>query len=124
MELIIDPPGKTLRLIAVCAPQAVGKTRLSIYTLRSFARLPVLDPIFRRMNARIAFEDKAIVESASPSEVPRPQFERSVPTDRPTLAFRKLWFDRIKGSSAVPPMLRQTASELSAPELPAPEWAG
>ncbi|MGN6421911.1 MAG: Rieske 2Fe-2S domain-containing protein [Asticcacaulis sp.] len=100
MELIIDPPGKCLRLMAVCTPEAAGKTRLSIYTLRSFARLPVLDPVFRRLNTRIALEDKAIVESSLPSEAPPAHEERSVRTDRPTLAFRKIWFDRLKGSSA------------------------
>jgi len=99
MELEIDPQGRTLRLIAVCNPQATGRTRLTIYTARSFARWPIMDPLFARANARIAAEDRAIVESSDPSEVPAAAEENSVATDAPTLAFRKIWFNRIKGSS-------------------------
>lgn len=98
MELEIDPGGRTLRLVAVCNPADSGRTRLTIYTLRNFARARVLDPLFARANARIAAEDRAIVESSLPAEVPPPGEERSVATDAPTLAFRKIWLTRIKGS--------------------------
>ncbi|MEO6215713.1 MAG: aromatic ring-hydroxylating dioxygenase subunit alpha [Sphingomonas sp.] len=98
MELEIDPGGRTLRLVAVCNPAASGRTRLTIYTLRNFARSRLFDPLFARANARIAAEDRAIVESSLPAEVPPPGEERSVATDAPTLAFRKIWLARIKGS--------------------------
>jgi len=103
MELIIDPPGKTFRLLAVCTPQTLSTTCLTIYTIRNFAKFSWLDPVFRRLNRRIALEDKAIVESSQPSEVPRPAEECSVRTDRPTLAFRKIYFDQIKGSRSIRP---------------------
>lgn len=102
MELFIDPPGKLLRMMALCIPEKEGQTRLTIITLRDFARWPLLNPIFRRMNRRIALEDQAILESSQPSEVPPAGEEKSVRTDKPTLAFRKLYFERIKGSSAEP----------------------
>lgn len=95
MELAIDPGPRILRLLAVCVPSQPGRTRLTIYTLRSFARWPLLDPLFARINARIAREDRAIVESSLPAQVPPASAERSVATDGPTLAFRKIWFTRI-----------------------------
>jgi len=50
------------------------------------------DPLFVRANARIAHEDKAIVESARPAQVPPAAKEKSVAGDAQALAFRKLWF--------------------------------
>jgi len=100
MELTIDPPGRTLRIIAVCLPVGRQSTRMIFVTVRSFARARFFDPLFRFSNRRIASEDKAIVESSQPVEVPPPGEERSVRTDAPTLAFRKLYFERLKGSTA------------------------
>jgi phenylpropionate dioxygenase-like ring-hydroxylating dioxygenase large terminal subunit len=96
MELSIDPGGRVLRMLAVCMPTQAGRTRLTIYTARNFARARLLDRLFARVNVRIAREDKAIVESALPGEVPPAAEERSVASDAPTLAFRKIWFSRIK----------------------------
>ncbi len=98
MEMIIDPPGRLLRLLAVCTPALHGQTRLTIYTMRNFAKLRLIDPLFGRMNARVAAEDKAIVESSMPNEIPPAGEEVSMATDAPTLAFRKIWFSQIRGS--------------------------
>ncbi len=100
MELTIDPPGKTLRILSVCLPEDAGTTRMIFVSLRSFARTRLLDPFFRHSNRRIAREDQAILESSDPVEVPPAGQERSVRTDGPTLAFRKIWFERLKGSEA------------------------
>lgn len=97
MELLIDPPGKVLRMLAVCLPGEPGRTRLSIYTLRSFARWPLLDAVFNHANRKIAREDQAILESSLPAQVPPAGEEKSVATDAPTLAFRKIWFSAIRG---------------------------
>lgn len=91
MERFIDPPGKLCRLMAVCIPEDEKTTRLLRLTLRSFARSPMLDPVFRWMNRRIAREDQTIVESSLPPEVPAPSEEVSVRTDAPTLAFRRIY---------------------------------
>ena len=100
MELAIDPGGRVMRLMAVCSPAVTGKTRLTIYTLRNFAKPRLLDPLFARANTRIAGEDRAIVESSQPGQVPAAHAEQSVATDAPTLAFRKIWFTRIKDRQA------------------------
>lgn len=97
MELAIDPGGRVMRLLAVCNPAEAGKTRLTILTVRNFARWRLFDPLFSRANAKIAREDQAILESSCPAEVPPAGEERSVATDAPTLAFRKIWFSRIRG---------------------------
>lgn len=102
MELFIDPPRRVFRLMAVCTPEAEGRTRLTLYTFRSFLRAAPFDALFGHFNRRIALEDQKIVESSDPAEVPPAAAERSVRTDQPTLAFRKLYFERIKGSSADP----------------------
>ena len=54
MELFIDPPGRILGLLEVCMPEDCNTTRLTLYTMRNFARLRILDPVFRRMNRAIA----------------------------------------------------------------------
>ncbi|MBO9602667.1 MAG: aromatic ring-hydroxylating dioxygenase subunit alpha [Novosphingobium sp.] len=100
MELFLEIPGRLMHLMAICTPENQDQTRLTIVTLRDFARSKLLDPFFRRSNRRIALEDQAILESSLPAEVPPAGQEKSVRTDRPTLAFRKLYFERIKGSSA------------------------
>ena len=100
MELVIDPPGRTLRIVAVCLPEAANTTRMIFATYPNFARSRLLDPIFRFANRRIAREDQAILESSDPPEMPRAAHEKSVRTDAPTLAFRKLYFERLKGSHA------------------------
>lgn len=96
MELRIDPGRRLLRMLAVCSPAEAGKTRLTLYTLRDFAKWRWFDPLFTRANARIAAEDQAILESSQPVHVPPAGEEKSVATDAPTLAFRKIWFSRIK----------------------------
>ncbi len=95
MELAIDPGGRTLRMFSACIPTGPGHTRLTIYTVRNFARSRLMNRIFARSSNRIAREDKAIVESQRPAAVPPATAEKSVASDAPTLAFRKLWFTRI-----------------------------
>lgn len=102
MELAIDPGGRIMRLLAVCSPADEGRTRLTIFTVRNFARARLLNPLFARTNARIAREDKAIVESAMPAQVPPAADEKSVASDAPTLAFRKIWFNRILPGEGFP----------------------
>jgi hypothetical protein len=100
MELKIDFKGKLFRIIAVCLPEKADTTRMIFVTLRDFAKSRLFNPFFNYSNRRIAREDKAIVESSLPVEIPPPGSEKSVRTDMPTLAFRKLYFERLKGSSA------------------------
>ena len=103
MELFIDPPGKIMHLVAICLPEDEQTTRLSIYTVRNFARARLLDPFFRWTNGKIAREDKAVLETSLPNEVPPAGQEKSVRTDAPTLAFRKIYFEQLRDSKATPP---------------------
>lgn len=103
MELFIDFGGRLFRMMAVCLPVDDRHTQLTIITLRNFARWRGFDWYFRRSNRKIADEDKAVLETSDPPEVPPAGQEKSVRTDKPTLAFRKLYFERFKASSAQPP---------------------
>jgi phenylpropionate dioxygenase-like ring-hydroxylating dioxygenase large terminal subunit len=100
MELKIDFKGKLFRILSVAVPEQANTTRMIFVTMRDFARSRLLNPFFHYSNRRIAREDQPVVESALPAEIPPPAFEKSVRTDMPTLAFRKLYYDRLKGSSA------------------------
>ena len=109
MELFIDPAGRLFRMLAICLPVDENRTRLTIITIRDFARWRGLNWWFRRSNRRIADEDKAILETSQPSEVPPPAQERSVRTDQPTLAFRKFYYERFRESAASPQIARQAS---------------
>ncbi|WP_245300182.1 hypothetical protein [Methylocystis bryophila] len=98
MELTLDPKGRLFRILAVCIPLSERETRLLLVTARSFLRLRLFDPLFGRANRRIAEEDRAIVESSLPPIVPPPEEEKSLPTDAPTLAFRRIYRQRLLGS--------------------------
>lgn len=109
MELFIDPPGKLFRLMVACIPGDESTTRLWLLTMRNFARAPFLDHAFRWMNRRIANEDREIVESSLPPLVPPPSEELSVRTDAPTLAFRRMYRQRLLGGLVESP--RRIAAE-------------
>ena len=100
MALIIPIPGKHLRIHALVVPAEAGQTRLTVVGSRDFARLPLLDPWFAWMNGVIADEDRAVVESSGPTEVPPAASEHSVATDRATLRFRKCYYDVLRDSAA------------------------
>ncbi len=100
MALLLAPPPKLLRIHAFCIPTEPGKTRMLVVSARAFAKLALLDPLFDLGNRKILGQDKAVVESSQPPEVPHPSEEASVATDRPTLAFRRRYFARLKGSNA------------------------
>jgi phenylpropionate dioxygenase-like ring-hydroxylating dioxygenase large terminal subunit len=100
MVLHIPIPGKVFRMHAFCVPIDETKVRMLIVGTRTFAKLSLLNPIFNRTNAKIAEEDRAILESSHPVQVPRASEELSVSTDRATLQFRKYFFDELYDSEA------------------------
>ncbi|MGC8519200.1 MAG: Rieske 2Fe-2S domain-containing protein [Steroidobacteraceae bacterium] len=103
MNLHIPVPGRELTLAVACIPMAERRTKLLLSAARNFARLPLLDGLFNRANRRIAAEDRAIVESSEPPEIPPARADRSVPTDRATLRFRHYYFSALKGSACAAP---------------------
>lgn len=102
MQLWI-PAGKRLfTLMSVCVPVDATTTRMLFVTVRDFLRARVFDRAFHWGNLRIGIEDQPVVESSDPPQVPPPGDERSVRTDEPTLKFRKIYRERLLGSSAGP----------------------
>jgi phenylpropionate dioxygenase-like ring-hydroxylating dioxygenase large terminal subunit len=92
MELDIPIGGKRRSVMHVwCVAEARNKVQMIITTSRNFARWPVLGRLFDQFSRLILLEDRAIVESSQPPEVPEPSEEHSVPTDRATLHFRS-WY--------------------------------
>lgn len=102
MALHIPIPGRHFHMHALCVPEERESVRLLVVGSRDFARSRLLNPFFNSANARVAAEDKAIVESSHPVEIPRPSEEVSVPSDRATLQFRRYYFEVLRGSSAAP----------------------
>ena len=100
MELTLDAKGRLFRILAVCVPLSQNETRLMLVTVRSFWRSRLFDPLFIRANRRIAEEDRALVESSLPPIVPAPEQEKSLATDAPTLAFRRIYRQKLLGSRA------------------------
>lgn len=105
-SMILDtmPEPKMLRVQIYCIPTEPNRTRMLLITVRNFARIPAASVAFDRFNLKVLHQDRAIVESSEPPEVPD-SGERSVPTDRPTLTFRT-WYRRVlKGTSVDDPRL-------------------
>jgi phenylpropionate dioxygenase-like ring-hydroxylating dioxygenase large terminal subunit len=103
MELhILDQPGRFLRNAAYCVPLDAHTTRMIILSAWDFG---IFSPLFRLgqlFNNRVLAEDRAILESSDPPEVPRPSAEQHVPTDTPTLRFRRWYFENLVDRAAAP----------------------
>jgi phenylpropionate dioxygenase-like ring-hydroxylating dioxygenase large terminal subunit len=101
MALLLAPPPKLFRIHAFCVPTERNRTRMLVVMARAFAKSALFNPFFDLTNVKILGQDRAVVESSSPAEVPPPSEEVSVATDRPTLAFRRHYAKHLKGSHAV-----------------------
>lgn len=118
MALHIPIPGRHFHMHALCVPEERESVRLLVVGSRDFARSRLLNPFFNYANARVAAEDKAIVESSRPEEIPRSAEEVSVLTDRATLQFRRYYFEVLRGSSAAPRPRAGTSDDAEPPEAP------
>jgi phenylpropionate dioxygenase-like ring-hydroxylating dioxygenase large terminal subunit len=103
MVLHIPIPGKIFRMHAICVPVNATRVRMIIVGARNFAALSLLNPFFAHSNKVIARQDRAVVESSQPKEVPVASEEVSVRTDKATLQFRKYYQDVLKPSSSPVP---------------------
>lgn len=65
---------------------------------RNILKSRVFDPIFRAVNRRILAEDRAVIATSDPPEVPPPGVEQSVRTDRVTLQFRRYYDQHLRHS--------------------------
>ena len=103
-SMILDtmPAPRIQRVQIFCIPTEPNRTRMLLVTVRNFATNPAAGLVFDKFNLKVLHQDKAIVESSDPVEVPA-SGERSVPTDRPTLAFRTWYLRELKGTSVEAP---------------------
>jgi phenylpropionate dioxygenase-like ring-hydroxylating dioxygenase large terminal subunit len=95
MQLDIPIPGRTWRQHVWCVPQEEHTTRLFLLSARSFLRYNPLGWLMDQFNIYIASEDRGVVQS-TPDRVPPPSEEKSVATDRATLAFRRWYLQRVR----------------------------
>lgn len=102
MLLTIPIPNKTLLMMAVCVPVDDVSTRLLVVSARDFLRPAIFDWFFNRSNRPIVEEDRAIVESSWPAEIPPARDEASVRTDAPTLYFRKRYYAELRARAVTP----------------------
>lgn len=100
MALTIPIPKRHFRIHALVVPAGENQTRLTVVASRSFLRSGIFNPMFRSSSAKIADEDKAVVESSPPGEIPAPGVEPSVKSDRATLQFRKYYHEILRASPA------------------------
>ena len=96
MVLNIPIPKKSLQIHALVIPERAGHTHLIICQSRDFARSVIWNPLFHWMNRRIADEDRDVVESGGSDEIPPAAMERSVPSDKATLQFRKYYHEVLR----------------------------
>jgi phenylpropionate dioxygenase-like ring-hydroxylating dioxygenase large terminal subunit len=114
MVLSILVQAKTLVLINTCIPTSGGRSRLLVTTVRSFLKFRLFDGLFNWSNRRIVREDKAVVESSSPAEIPRGAEEQSTRTDAPTLYFRKRYHAEL--AQAVRPKESASSNDSMQPD--------
>jgi len=114
---------RRMRQHVYCVPVDARTTRMMLVTTRDFGLSWLLRPVFWAIdwsNTWILREDRAVVESSQPPEVPPAADEKSVASDGPTLAFRR-WYlkerERPMHATVPPSALRRAraASRQPAP---------
>ena len=100
MVLRILDDKRKVRMHVFCVPVDEDHTRMIIVAARNFLRSRVVSWFSDLYNKKIVREDRAVVESSYPREVPHPNEEGSVATDGPTLHFRRYYFRELRDSSA------------------------
>jgi phenylpropionate dioxygenase-like ring-hydroxylating dioxygenase large terminal subunit len=119
MELVSNESSSRGLLICIyCVPVAADRTQMILGVGRTFLRNNPLGWISDRISQNILFEDRAVVESSQPSEVPPPGEEVSVANDGPTLHFRHYYYRELRGSSAELSSLRSDQGKLRRDEPP------
>lgn len=103
MVLDVMPEPKVMRVQIFCIPTEPNKVRMLLVTGRNIATNPFASMPFDRFNIHVLHQDRAVVESSDPVEVPEGRLEKSVRTDRPTLMFRTWYLRHLKGTSVDAP---------------------
>lgn len=99
MVLHLQFGSRRMKQHVYCVPVDEKTTRMILITSRDFGLFWMLAPIYWLIdwsNTWILREDKEVVESSQPPEVPPPGDEKSVAIDGPTLAFRRWYLRELK----------------------------
>jgi len=100
MELHLPVPLGERRMHLYCVPLGGNRTRMILVNARNYRRGKLISKLLDRDSGRVLDEDRSIVESAQPPEVPPPGEELSVANDGPTLYFRRYYHRELRGSTA------------------------
>lgn len=100
MELHLPVPLGERRMHIYCVPLGGNRTRMILVNARNYRRGKLMSKLLDRDSSGVLDEDRSIVESAQPPEVPPPGEERSVANDGPTLYFRRYYYRELRGSTA------------------------
>lgn len=114
MSLDTIPKGPVLRIHVWCVPIDARRTRMILAVARNFGQYNPLVWWFDRFNDRVLAEDRAVVESSDPPEVPPASEEVNVPTDKPTLRFRTWYLKTFPATDpTAPSAARQAAAQAA-----------
>ena len=121
MELRIPVPLGERRMHVYCVPLGGNRTRMILVNARNYRRGTLISKFLDRDNSTIFEEDRVVVESAQPPEVPPPGEELSVANDGPTLHFRRYYHRELRGSTAtLVPATRRNERSAAQPAVDTP----
>lgn len=100
MELDLAGGDIVFRQHVWCVPVDATTVRMMLTSARSIGGDNPVSRTFDRFNRIILGEDRRVVESSDPPEIPPPDGEANVATDRATLAFRRWYHAECRSSSA------------------------
>lgn len=101
MELhILDEKKRKIYLHVYCIPVDQDHTKMLVCSARTFFGANAITWLLTKFNDVLS-EDRVIVETSKPAEIPQPAEEPSVATDAPTLYFRKYYYRELRGSSSI-----------------------
>ncbi len=121
MVLNIPIPDRGLRMHIWCVPIDATHVRMLLVAGRTFLRHNPLGWLSDQYNRLVLLEDRAIVQSSQPPEVPPPADENSVATDGPTLHFRRYYYQTLRPSGGGLVPAARLAGKLPAPGAAAEE---
>ncbi|HVK63935.1 MAG TPA: aromatic ring-hydroxylating dioxygenase subunit alpha [Polyangium sp.] len=118
MELhIMDEPKRRMCIQVYCIPVDEAHTKMMLISARTFLGAELITWFATKFN-NILGEDREVLETSNPPEVPPPGEEPSVATDAPTLFFRKYYFRELRSSTTT---LVPTGRLVRRPDAPQPE---
>ena len=96
------PAGRVYRQHVWCVPTTPGHTRMMLVSVRDFGwYINWAMGLSNWYERKILSEDQAVLASSDPPVSPRPGQDKSVPTDKPTMVFRRWYYKNlVDGGSA------------------------